>query len=53
MNKILITGGAGYIGTVLVNLALKKKFKVISIDNLKNSKKNFYSEFKEQKFHVL
>ena len=42
MNKILITGGAGYIGTVLVNLALKKKFKVISIDNLKNSKKEFF-----------
>ena len=49
MKKILITGGAGYIGTALTNLSLKKSFKVISIDNLKNSKKEFFSKFKKNK----
>ena len=34
MFKILITGGAGYIGTALTSLALKKGFKVIAVDNL-------------------
>ena len=29
MQKILITGGAGYIGTVLTSLALKKGFSVM------------------------
>ena len=49
MKKILITGGAGYIGTVLTNLALKKNFKVIAIDNLMNSKKEFLSKFYKNK----
>ena len=31
--KILILGGSGYIGTVLINKILKKKLKVINIDN--------------------
>ena len=31
--KILILGGSGYIGTVLINEILKKKIKVINIDN--------------------
>ena len=51
MNKILITGGAGFIGTVLTNLALEKNFKVISVDNLKNSKKKFLKKnLKNKKF---
>ncbi len=33
-NKIIITGGAGFVGTNLINLLLKKtKYKIISIDN--------------------
>ena len=39
MYKILITGGAGYIGCVLTNLLLNKGFFVYSMDNLKHSKK--------------
>ena len=31
--KILITGGSGYIGTVLIPRLLKKKIKIINIDN--------------------
>ena len=32
--KILITGGAGFIGSALVLKAIKKKYEVINIDNL-------------------
>ena len=41
-NKIVITGGAGFVGTNLINLFLKRtKFKIISIDNYSSgSKKN-------------
>ncbi len=41
-NIIVITGGAGFVGTNLINLFLKKtKFKIISIDNYSSgTKKN-------------
>ena len=40
--KILVTGGAGFVGTNLIKLLLKKtKYKIISIDNYSaGSKKN-------------
>tara|TARA_Y100000590_G_scaffold216189_1_gene244956 strand:- start:4647 stop:5528 length:882 start_codon:yes stop_codon:yes gene_type:complete len=38
-NKIIITGGAGFVGTNLINLFLKKtKYKIISIDNYSSGK---------------
>ena len=49
MYKILITGGAGYIGCVLTNLLLNKGFFVYSMDNLKHSKKNFLTHLKKIK----
>ena len=49
MYKILITGGAGYIGCVLTNLLLKKGFFVYSMDNLKHSKKKFFKTLKKIK----
>ena len=38
MRTVLITGGSGYIGSNLVNKLLKKKFKIIIVDKLKNEK---------------
>ena len=38
-DKILITGGAGFIGSNLVDLLINKNYKVNIIDNLSNSKK--------------
>ena len=33
--KVLVTGGAGFIGAHLVNELIKKNYKVLIIDNLK------------------
>ncbi len=39
-NKIIVTGGAGFVGTNLITLLLKKtKFKIISIDNYSSGSK--------------
>ena len=40
-NKILVTGGAGFVGTNLIKLFLKKtKYKIISIDNYSSGTKS-------------
>ncbi len=40
-NKIIITGGAGFVGTNLIKLFLKKtNFKILSIDNYSSGKKS-------------
>ena len=40
-NKIIVTGGAGFVGTNLIKLFLKKtKLKIISIDNYSSGKKS-------------
>ena len=47
MNKIIVIGGAGYIGCVLTDLLLKNRYKVVCIDSLKfgpSSIKNFKKE---------
>lgn len=36
MQKILITGGAGFIGSNLIGKLINKKYKIICIDNLNN-----------------
>ena len=39
IEKILVTGGFGYVGTFLVNLLIRNNFRVIVVDNLINGKK--------------
>ena len=55
MDKIIIIGGAGYIGCVLTNLLLKHNYKVVCIDSLKfgsNSIKSFIKK-KNYKFYKI
>lgn len=47
MKTILITGGAGYIGSHTVVEFIEKGFKVFILDNFSNSKINVFSRIKE------
>ena len=40
MKKVLVTGGAGFIGSNLVDVLLEKKVEVVIIDNLSTGNKN-------------
>ena len=42
MEKIIVTGGLGFIGSNLIKLLLKKNFQVINIDKVTYSS-NFYN----------
>ena len=50
MDRIIVTGGLGFIGSNLIDLLLKKNFFVINIDKVTYSS-NFYNvkEFKKIK----
>lgn len=47
MKKILVTGGAGYIGSHTVVELLESEFEVIVIDNLSNSEKEIINRIKK------
>ena len=49
MKKVIVTGGLGFIGSNLIELLLKKKYKVINVDKNTYSS-NFYNirEFKKK-----
>ena len=50
MNKIVVTGGLGFIGSNLIDLLIKKGFSVINIDKVSYAS-NFYNtlDFKKSK----
>lgn len=50
MKKVIITGGAGFIGSNLVDKLLKKKIKITVIDNLTTGFKNHLKTDKNIKF---
>jgi dTDP-glucose 4,6-dehydratase len=52
IEKIIVTGGLGFIGSNLIDLLIKKKFKVINIDKVSYSS-NFYNvkEHKGSKYY--
>ena len=53
MKKILVTGGAGYIGSKLVTKLLKKNYKVTVIDILKFSSKSLNHLFNKKNFTFI
>ena len=53
--KILLTGGAGYIGSHVAVALLESGFDIVIADNLSNSSENRYREFENygKRFYVL
>ena len=52
-NKILITGGAGYIGTSLIPLLLENNYKVTVFDNLMHGGNQLLSFFRNKNFNFI
>ena len=50
MKKIAIFGGAGLIGSYLVDLLVKKKYQVLVVDNFKKGRKENIKSKKNVKF---
>ena len=48
--RLLVTGGCGFIGSNFVSIALKKKIKIINIDNLTYVSKNYKNHPKNKNY---
>ena len=47
--KILVVGGAGYVGSVIIDGLLKNNYEVICVDNLIFKNRNSIKSFKDKK----
>ena len=52
-DSVLVTGGAGYIGTALINELLKKGYKVFCLDFLAYGKKPIEGFLKSDRFEFI
>ena len=51
MKRFIVTGGYGFIGSNLISLLLKNKFKVLNIDNLSYSAQKYnLKEIKDKNY---
>lgn len=53
MTKVLITGGAGYIGSMLCDYLLKNDFEVNVVDNFNFSQDSLNMYYRNEKFNVF
>ena len=53
MNKIIVTGGSGFIGSNLINYLIKKKYFIINIDKLTYSSNRYDDKIRNQKNYQL
>ena len=53
MNKIIVTGGSGFIGSNLVNFLIKKRFFVINLDKLTYSSNKYKNKYLNKKNYKL
>lgn len=53
MSNVLVTGGAGYIGSHVVNRLLKNGYDVTIIDNLSSGSKQFLPKTKKVSFYNI
>ena len=44
-NNIIVTGGAGYIGSHIIEILAKKGFKIVIVDNLVTGYKKLIQQF--------
>ena len=52
MNKVLVTGGTGFIGSHTCSFLLKYNYDIIIIDNLKNSDINTVNKLEVREFDM-
>jgi len=53
MKKVLITGGAGYLGSLISTILLEKSYKITVLDNLMHKKNTLNHLLKENNFNFI